>query len=207
MAHRIPRANRAEEAPALAVADFHPESMDHRPDTQVRLAYDAESLHVRFDVADRYVLCRHTEHQSAVCKDSCVEFFLSPTNDERYFNVEVNAGGAVLLHYNVPGEHGRYQSTPVEPEWIERLGVEASLTPPVEPEQEGGLTWWVRYAVPFALVEAHAGVGPPASGTQWHANFYKCADASSRPHWASWASIGSVRNFHQPKCFAPLAFE
>eukprot|EP00966_Prymnesium_polylepis_P236651 5473473-Prymnesium_polylepis.1 len=38
--------------------------------------YDAEQLYVRFDVEEPYVLGRHTEPNSAVFTDSCVEFFL-----------------------------------------------------------------------------------------------------------------------------------
>ena len=37
-------------------------------------------------------------------------------------------------------------------------------------------------------------------------NFFKCADDSSHPHWASWAPIGEALNFHQPQYFAPLRF-
>jgi len=68
----------------------------------------------------------------------------------------------------------------------------------------GPVEWCLEYAIPVALFEAYAGsLGNLASQT-WRGNFFKCADATSHPHWASWAPIGEELNFHQPEFFAPL---
>jgi hypothetical protein len=45
-----------------------------------------------------------------------------------------------------------------------------------------------------------------ADGQRWRANCFKCADQSSHPHWASWAPIGEVLNFHQPASFGVFEF-
>ncbi|MEW6117215.1 MAG: carbohydrate-binding family 9-like protein, partial [Nitrospirota bacterium] len=41
---------------------------------------------------------------------------------------------------------------------------------------------------------------------EWRANFYKCGDATSHPHWASWAPVEAL-NFHLPHCFGTICFE
>ncbi len=62
---------------ALSISHFHPRSSDHRPIAQAKAVYDDRGIYIIFDVVDRYVRCVHNEFQSAVWKDSCVEFFVS----------------------------------------------------------------------------------------------------------------------------------
>ena len=81
------------------IAHFHRTSSDHRPVTCFKLLYDDAGIYIQFDVRDRYVLCRRTEDQAMVCRDSCVEAFLQPTVDRGYFNFEINCCGAMLLWY------------------------------------------------------------------------------------------------------------
>ena len=44
---------------------------------------------------------------------------------------------------------------------------------------------------------------PPAQ-RRWRGNFYKCADESSHPHWASWRPIGEKLDFHTPEFFGEI---
>ncbi|MBO4512195.1 MAG: hypothetical protein J5746_05485, partial [Victivallales bacterium] len=41
---------------------------------------------------------------------------------------------------------------------------------------------------------------------EWTANFYKCADQTSHPHWITWAPL-TVTNYHQPNQFQALILE
>ena len=77
----------------------------------------------------------------------------------------------------------------------------------VEPEVEEDADWVLEYFVPFALLEAFVGPLGPAAGQTWRANFYKCADQCSHPHWASWAPLHGEVSFHVPQYFAPIRFE
>jgi len=43
-------------AQTLEVAQFRPESSEHRPETQAKLLYDTQGLYVIFRVHDRYVV-------------------------------------------------------------------------------------------------------------------------------------------------------
>jgi hypothetical protein len=77
---------------------------DHFPRAEVKIAYDDIAIHVMFRVEDRYVRAVAAEHQDKVWEDSCVEFFFTPDADvsKGYFNLEMNCGGTMLLHFQ-PG--------------------------------------------------------------------------------------------------------
>jgi len=68
------------------------------------------------------------------------------------------------------------------------------------------VTWGVGFCVPVALFEAFTGPLGKLSGQAWRANFYKCGDKTSHPHWASWAPI-TQPDFHMPDCFGVLTLE
>ena len=77
----------------------------------------------------------------------------------------------------------------------------------VDPEVVGPTTWAVEYHVPWSLFEKHFGPVTPGAGSVWRANFYKCGDRTSHPHWGSWAPVDSPRpNFHRPDSFRPIHF-
>ena len=198
-------------ADTLDVAEFRTERGDaHRPKTQARLLYDAESLYGVFRVEDRYVRAVHTEFNACVCRDSCVEFFVKPKADKGYFNMEFSCGGALLMYYIVdatPAPNGNFLDyTELTPEDGAQVAVYHSMPGVVEPEIQAPTTWFLEFRVPLALYEKYAGgIGDPA-GQEWTANFYKCGDQTSHPHWASWAPIDKL-SFHRPHCFAPIQFE
>lgn len=46
------------------------------------------------------------------------------------------------------------------------------------------------------------------SGLEAKANFYKCGDNTSKPHYLSWNPIGTESpDFHRPDFFGNLIFE
>ena len=207
------------EAAALEAVDFsraevgritnlRPESSEHRPETTFRVLHDGASLYVRFDVRDRYVRSVQTAYQSPVCTDSCVEFFVQPKPGKGYFNFEVNAGGTLLLYFvEDPARtpQGLAKFTPVSDDWGRRVEIRSSLPRVVEPEIAEPVAWQVRYQVPLAVFEAYVGeLG--REGGLWRANFYKCGDKTSHPHWLSWSPVTAL-NFHLPECFGELALE
>ncbi len=194
-----------EGVPPLDVASFHPGSSAHRPRTQAKIVYDDDGLHVQFQVEDQYVLCRQLKNQGSVCLDSCTEFFFQPDPARGYFNLEVNCGGWIHLAYHTSPD----QRTFVSDDWLAKMRVHTTLPRHVEPEIMEPLTWIMAVFMPFDLFEAHMGpfgTAAPRPNTVWRANFYKCADESSHPHWGSWAPIGEKLNFHQPEYFGAIRF-
>jgi hypothetical protein len=185
-----------------------PESSDHRPETTFRVLHDGTNLYVRFDVLDRYVRAVQTAYQAPVCTDSCVEFFVRPNAGKGYFNFEVNAGGTLLLSFvedPTRTASGLKRATPVPEEWGRQVIIRSSLPAVVEPEIAGPVAWHVCYQVPFALLEAFVGAAG-RGGAVWRANFYKCGDKTSHPHWLSWSPVSAL-NFHLPECFGELSLE
>jgi hypothetical protein len=197
------------DAETLNVARFHPRGSDHRPATQARVLHDGHALAVIFRVEDRYVLARSTQYQSPTHKESCVEFFVQPRADRGYFNFEFNAIGTPLLWYiekprKADGVFEKYIEVPED--IASTIEVRASLTEPIRDEVPGPVVWTVSYRVPLALFERFTGPLGPLSGQTWRANFYKCADDSSHPHWGYWADIGDRLDFHRPDRFGEIIF-
>jgi len=193
--------------PALRVDRCMGDRPAHIPDTRAKLAYDADALYVIFRVQDRYVRAVARQHQDCVCTDSCVEFFFSPGTDvtKGYFNLEMNCGGIMWFHFQtLPRQDNR----PLDPVLLQRLHIAHSLPSRVEPELAEPTTWTVEYSLPFDVLCPYLPVVRTTSGTVWRANFFKCADHTSHPHWLTWARVDRPRpDFHVPEAFDELRFE
>jgi len=191
-------------AQTLEITNFPWPDSGHRPRTQARLLYDAGFLAIIFRVEDHYVRAVAERFQDSVCTDSCVEFFVSPLPDsDAYFNFEVNCGGTMLLHRCASRDETVWASA----EDGATISMATTMPRIVEPEIADPTTWMVEYHIPFGLFATYFDAPAPTSGTQWRANFYKCGDKTSHPHWGSWAPVDTERpNFHQPGCFQPILF-
>lgn len=193
----------------IRVDSFHPASSDHRPEVRARVLYDDRGIYVIFKVKDCYVRCVHTVPQSPVCRDSCVEFFFKPRLDAGYLNVEANCGGTFHCSFITDPTRtttGFKASIPLKPSWLSKIRNYHSLPMTIEPEVTEPVEWILEYCIPVDLIEAYMGPLGTLCGQTWQANFFKCGDQTSHPHWASWASIGDELNFHQPDKFAPITF-
>lgn len=182
------------------------EQPEHFPLTQVKLCYDDDKLYVIFRVQDRYLLARAQKHQDHVCRDSCVEFFFTPGPDisQGYFNLEMNCGGTMLMYHQLARSE---QQRSISLEDLEGMEVFRSEKRIIDPEEVRSSTWFVEYALRYAMLEKYANVRLPGPGVVWRGNFYKCADASSHPHWLTWAKVKKEKpDFHRPEFFGRLEF-
>ena len=178
----------------------------HFPKTEVKVAYDEDAIYIIFRVEDQYVRCVETSLQGNVCRDSCVEFFFVPGPDKTrgYFNLEINSGGTLLFHFQQARSVGTITIPENETRQIE---IEHSLPKTIDPEIEEPITWTMEARIPFSILEPYAPVTRPEPGVTWFANFYKCGDQTSHPHWLTWAPVDLPSpDFHQPSFFDALKF-
>jgi hypothetical protein len=189
----------------VAGLSYHGRSCAHRPPVEVRLLYDDQHLYVLFHVKDRYVKVVAQNYQDMVCYDSCVEFFVKPHPDCGYFNFEVNAGGCMLLYYTF-GKGAADSGNPVPEKLLNGMKIHHSLPSRIDPEINEPVEWTIEYAIPLSLFEYYAGPLRPLAGQTWRANFYKCADRTTHPHWGMWSDIGKKFSYHQTEVFGELHF-
>lgn len=187
--------------------DVRPE---HFPMTRAKLLYDDKNIYVFFIVQDNYVRSVAQAHHGDVWADSCVEFFFTPGEDisEGYFNVEANCGGFILMRHQIV--EGQCQK-PVDVNDIDKMNIEHSMPKIVEPEITEPTTWTLKYALGFDVIEKYASLKKPETGVKWRANFFKCAENNSHPHWLTWAFVDNSGlpepNFHIPQYFGELQFD
>lgn len=193
--------------PSWLIGNYMGERPDHFPKTEVKIAYGDMAIRAMFRVEDRYVRAIAANHQDTVCGDSCVEFFFTPGFDlsNGYFNFEMNCGGTILFHFH-PGSKNGVVRIPESD--CNNIAKTHSLPRIVDPEIQESVIWTVEYSIPIDLLRRYCPVSTPKPRVQWRANFYKCADNTSHPHWLTWAPVDYPKpNFHLPHAFGVLEFE
>ena len=196
-----------QDIPSELLQNYMGRKPEHFPKTEVKIAYSDTAICVMFRVEDKYVRAAAAEHQDSVCDDSCVEFFFTPDSDvsNGYFNLEMNCGGTMLFHFNPASETGRIAIPKSDCDGITRAH---SLPRIVDPEIAEPVTWTVEYWIPIALLRRYCQVSTPKPRATWRANFYKCADETSHPHWLTWSPVDYPSpKFHLPHSFGVLEFE
>jgi hypothetical protein len=194
-------------ARSIRLSNFMGERPSHFPETRVKLQYDKDYIYVIFHVKDQYVKAVAKETNGQVWMDSCVEFFFSPGADvERgYFNFEANCKGVYLFEYHL--KDGTVKDF-VRAEDRTKIEIAHSLKTDVEQEFTQPLEWTLAYRIPVDILKKYMKVDEPGPGVSWRANFYKCADKSSHPHWLTWAPVDYPKpKFHLPEFFGRLEFE
>ena len=179
----------------------------HFPETQVKLKYDNKNIYVIFRVKDQYIRAVAMETNGKVYEDSCVELFFTPGPDVNrgYFNLETNCKGVFLLQYHL--NNGKKQGF-VDLKDAGEIEMSHSLEKNVENEITEPLIWTIENKIPFSILSKYMDVDKPSSGVRWRANFYKCGDKTSHPHWLTWAPVDFPKpNFHLPEFFGWLDFK
>ncbi len=192
---------------ALVLKNYMGEKPEHFPTVYAKVAYTDSNIYVIFKVNDQFVRSVAKKYQDKVFKDSCVEFFFTPDDNTKkgYFNLESNCGGVQLFQYNALDKEKRY---PITYEDYEKVKVAHSLPKINDPEIKKKITWYLEYKIPFDLITKYYKMDKPKAGTEWKANFYKCGDKTSHPHWLTWNKVDYPSpNFHLPQFFGTLIFE
>ena len=189
------------ETKSIVLKNFMGEKPEHFPGTEMKMRYDKNNIYVIFKVQDQYVRAIAKNTNGNVWEDSCVEFFFTPGPDTNsgYFNLETNCIGTFLMQYHnqIANDDGFVSSQ--DNQGIEiKTSVDLDLTE----EHTEPLTWYLEYKLPHSFLLNYLPYEAPVPGVKWRANFYKCADKTSHPHWLTWSPV----NFPQPKFHLPEFF-
>lgn len=177
------------------------ENYPYLPKVGFCMANAGTELWLKFDVREKHVLALETQTNGPVHKDSTVEFFISFDGND-YYNFEFNCIGTRHLAYG----GGRGNRTPVAPEIAEQIRISSSLGKAPFDEKTGDFSWEMVIAIPiscfvFSQLET-------LQGLRATANFYKCGDNTSVPHFVSWNPIETLSpDFHRPEYFGKLQFD
>jgi hypothetical protein len=159
-------------------------------DAKAYLLYNDKGIAVKF-VTDEIPYVRYFNHNDPVNRDSAAEFFFNSgcQNDNRYINIEVNAAGVMQIGIG-EGETGREKIYCGD---YSVFGIETG---------SGGQGWKLKLFIPFAFINKYFG---KISGS-FKGNLYKCGDRTPKPHYLSWAPLGSP-HFHRPEFFGNFILE
>jgi streptogramin lyase len=172
--------------------------------TVVRMVWDDDCLYLAYQCEDAHVWAEHTERDSPVYKDDCVELFAAP-NPQRpndYFNIEMNVNRAVLdqHHPNGPGksEVDNWNASGI----VVATTVKGSLND--DGDRDNG--WILEVAIPFANFAAVTGRVRPEDGDVWHLNLNRLG-GKTNPQHSQWSPGTTIRPaFHAPDTFGRVTF-
>ncbi len=175
----------------------------YHPDVRFRIAHSNNQIWLKFYVYEENVLAQMTQTNSATHKDSCVEFFLDPKQDGNYYNFEFNCIGTIHLAYGPNRGERKF----IEPYIIEEnIQIKSTLGELPFDGKRGGHSWEMTIVIPSEVLVHEKNL--QFGGLTAKANFYKCGDNTSKPHYLSWNPVGTNSpDFHQPDFFGNLVFE
>ena len=188
--------------PFEAVAHAGWPQFPYRPSVGVRLAHTGHSLLLHYKVEEDCVLACNYRDNGDIWTDSCVEFFVSVAYDGLYYNIECNCICALLVGCG----RDRHDRQRAEGQITSQIGRWSSLGRDPFPERQGTVSWELMLDIPYSVFFRHR--IETLSGQTIRANFYKCGDHLSRPHYLSWRPIDTPRpDFHRPGFFGDIVVE
>ncbi len=174
----------------------------YKPEVHFAVAWAPGMIVVKYYVREEVIRARFTEDNAPVWKDSCVEFFVAPGDDGVYYNFEINCIGTCLAEKGL----SRSPREKLQPEVIEHIKRFPSLGVAPFEEKKGDFSWELLAIIPVASFVDHA-VEPDLQGKTFRANFYKCGDELSKPHYLTWNPVRTPQpDYHRPEFFREILF-
>lgn len=160
--------------------------------TAVRLCWDDEALHVRFDCEDRDAWGTFRHRDDPLWQEEAVEVFLAPGEEDpvRYLEIEVSPLG-VLFDARIHNPTGLRADLTADLSWdCPGLRWQAGRGPQRQ-------DWWAELSIPL-------GTANPAR--LWRANFYRVErPRDGAPEFTCWSpTLATPADFHRPARFGLL---
>lgn len=173
----------------------------YKPEVSFSIGYTDREILLKYYVTEQYFKAEKTETNQMVCEDSCVEFFVSPEDDGIYYNLEFNGIGTCLLGSGT----GRADSKKVDAGIVAKIRRQTSVGKEPVKEKKGPFSWTITIAVPLEVFFRHD--IKDLKGKTFRANFYKCGDMLTVPHFVTWNPVGTEKpDYHRPEYFGMLRF-
>ena len=173
----------------------------YKPMVRVSIGHTGGAICLQYSVREQSVLAEKTETNSQVSEDSCVELFLAPGGDGRYYNFEWSCIGTCLVGVGTE-RHGREL---LPPALIERVRRSSSLGNRPFAERRKETSWSLVAVLPVAVFFRHD--LSELAGAALTGNLYKCGDRLSVPHYVTWSPIDAPGpDYHRPEQFGELLF-
>ncbi|HNX66072.1 MAG TPA: carbohydrate-binding family 9-like protein [Bacteroidales bacterium] len=177
------------------------EGFQYKPDVQFAMAYGLKEIYLKYYVKESHTKAEKSKINEMVCEDSCVEFFVSPGDDGIYYNFEFNPIGTIHLGCGT-GRHDRIRIDSTIAGQVRTLG---SMGTTPFAEISGDNSWTLTVAIPLEVFIKHK--IDNMKGMVFHANFYKCGDRLTTPHYVTWNPVKTDRpDYHRPEYFGKIIF-
>ena len=190
-------------SPLIKISWVGWDEFPYKPDVNFRIAHDDSLLFLKYYVKENHVLAKNINPNSAVHRDSCVEFFVDPDQSGNYYNFEFNCIGTTHLAYG-PSRSSRT----FIPSKLISNNIKTWSTLGNDPfdEKSGNFEWEMVIVIPASIFTYNEGLN--FSKLISNANFYKCGDDTTKPHFLSWNPVKSPKpDFHRPEQFGVLNFQ
>jgi hypothetical protein len=168
------------------------------PDVCFSVAHSDDHLLLKYFVKEKEIRAHANHLQGSVWEDSCVEFFVSFDGDNGgYYNFEFNCLGTFLAAFGPSKTERNFLEKAVMKNIVTHVSIIRN--------EDDDIQWELTAAIPASSF-VHSSIDK-LQGVSCNANFYKCGDMLSDPHFVAWSNIESATpNFHLPEYFGMLEF-
>lgn len=187
-----------ETLPVLDI-DFLHETESTDVEAHAQICYDDEALYLHLFAKESEIRAEEKGILSMPCNDSCLEFFFSPIEgDLRYLNLEFNS--VKSLYMGIATGIEDLIRLPLTDKQKENI-----IKPEVNFLPDG---WEITYQLPYTFIQNFFPDFKAEPGKTIRANFYKCAELTSAPHFLAWSPVTPKERsaFHAPWEFGTLTF-
>ncbi|WP_445736027.1 carbohydrate-binding family 9-like protein [Mariniflexile sp.] len=165
-----------------------------------KIAHDNNNIYLHYNIIEPEIIARYSKHNDPVCKDSCVEFFIAFEEDTNYYNFEFNCIGTCCLKWG-PDRHNRQS---IDSQIINLIKVKTKIKR-VHKKELTTFNWKIFIKIP--LKTFYYSNIKSLENIKARANFYKCGDDLSKPHYITWNNIKSENpDFHLKSYFGYAKF-
>jgi hypothetical protein len=187
--------------PGYRIDTLNWENFKYKPEVRFNIAYSEKEIFLKYYIREDFIKAEKAISNQMVCEDSCVEFFVSPADDGIYYNFEFNAIGTCLLGTGT----SRNDRTLAPVSAIDRIRRKGSSGNSPFKERPGESSWTIIIAIPHNSFFLH-GI-KELKGKLFKANFYKCGDKLTHPHYLTWSPVETIKpDFHRSEFFGTLKF-